>query len=200
MRSSGSWDRRRRSVPSATVRLDDTIDVPVRLDDAWAFLQDTRAIAGCIPGLDPASVVQETETRFRASLRHVALGVPSTWDLSAEVNRDESAHAVTILLDGDEVRLSLRLAGNARLVLAPSGEDAAHLSYAGDISVSGRLAGAGGPIIEKVIGNIIQRFLVEVGSAGQAPPPGRWRRFTAWLRRLPWNRRAQSDPRAVRRG
>jgi len=45
MRNAGAWEKRRRDVPSTTVHLDDTIDVPVDIDDAWRFLQDTHAIA-----------------------------------------------------------------------------------------------------------------------------------------------------------
>jgi len=184
MRSAGDWSRSQRSVPSTTVELDDTLDVPVDLDTAWVFIQDTRKIAACIPGLDPESVVQESATRFRGVLKHVALGVPSRWDLTADVQRADAAHELGIQLDGAESRVGLTLSGSTRLVLSSVDQAHARLAYSGSIRVEGRLAGAGSPIIHRVIENIIQRFLVEVGSAGQRAPEGRWDRFVAWLRHL----------------
>jgi len=183
MRNAGAWEKRRRDVPSTTVHLDDTIDVPVAIDDAWRFLQDTHAIAGCIPGLVPDSVVQEAPDRFRATLRHVALGVPSTWELVATVRRDQVAKTVDIHLDGTEARIGLTLVGDTGLVLTAADGSHARLSYRGDLTVQGRLAGAGGPVIERVISSIIQRFLVEIGSAGRVPErAGVWARFVAWIR------------------
>lgn len=166
------------------MHLDDTIDVPVSIVDAWRFLQDTHAIAACIPGLVPDSVVQESPTRFRGVLRHVALGVPSTWELVATIARDQSARTVDIHLDGEESRLALTLVGDTGLVLSDVDTSHARLAYHGDLTVSGRLAGAGGPVIERVISSIIQRFLVEIGSAGRVPErAGMWARLVAWLRR-----------------
>jgi carbon monoxide dehydrogenase subunit G len=184
MRSTGAWDRRRRAVPSTTVRLDDTIEVPVSIEDAWRFLGDTQAIASCIPGLVPGSVVEESPTRFSGVLRHVALGVPSTWNLVAAIERDQEAKTVDIHLEGKEPRLGLSLAGDAGLALTHIDVDRARLVYQGDLRVEGRLAGAGGPIIERVIASIIQRFLVEIGSAGRVPVhTSWWARAVGWLRR-----------------
>jgi carbon monoxide dehydrogenase subunit G len=184
-RRAGAWDKRRRELPSTVVRLDDTIDVPVDLDTAWRFIQDTRAIAGCISGLDPSSVRQESETRFYGSLKHVALGVPSTWALVADIERDERAHTARIHLDGVEPRLNLTLVGDTTLALSGVDGQHARLAYAGELKVEGRLAGAGGPIIDRVIASIIERFLMEVGSAGQGAPRGSWwSRVKAFLRRI----------------
>jgi hypothetical protein len=59
----------------------------------------------------------------------------------------------------------------------------ARLVYQADLRVEGRLAGAGGPIIERVIASIIQRSLVEIGSAGRVPArTSWWARVVAWLR------------------
>jgi len=190
-RSAGAWDKRRRATPSTEVLLDDTIDVPVDLETAWLFLQDTRAIAGCIPGLDPASIVQDSETRFQGSMRHVALGVPSTWALVADVQRDGDAHTVEIHLNGVEPRLNLSLVGETNLALSAIDARQVRLAYEGDLKVEGRLAGAGAPIINRVIESIIEQFLKEVGSAGRVPsaPTHWWQRFIAFVKRLTSGRR-----------
>ena len=182
-RSAGAWDKRRRALPSTDVHLDDTIDVPVDLDSAWRFIQDARAIAGCIPGLDPSSLVEESESRFHGTLKHVALGVPSTWALSAEIERDEPGHGLRVHLSGVEPRLNLTLTGNTDLALRAVDANESQLAYAGDVKVEGRLAGAGAPIIHRVIESIIERFLMQVGSAGQEAPSGWWVRLKAFVRR-----------------
>ena len=182
VRNAGAWGRRRSSVPSTTVKLSDTIPIPVGADAAWLYLQDIKAVAGCIKGLVPDSVEQVSDSTFRGTLRHLALGVPSVWQLEAVVARSDLVRALEIHLEGVEERLDLQLSGDARFAIDGADPATARLSYVGDITVSGRLAGAGGPIIERVVASIIERFVESVGVAGAtALEPSWWRRL---LRRI----------------
>ena len=118
--------------------------------------------------------------------RHVALGVPSTWRLEAHVGRSDADRALQIHLDGTEQRLDLRLQGDAHLRIGEGVAAGSELAYAGDLTVTGRMAGAGGPMIERIVASMIERFVQRVGSAGTAgaPSPGWWpRRLARVLRR-----------------
>src|SRR6187200_2649729 len=181
MRNPDAWGRRKREVPSATVQLADRIEMPVSADVAWRHVQDIKAVAACIPGLVPESIEQVSDDTFRGTLRHLALGVPSTWRLEAVVTRADPDRRLDIHLDGVEQRMDLHLSGDAALSIDQVDESAA-LTYTGDLTVSGRLAGAGGPIIERVVASIIERFVESVGAGGQvAPPRSWWRRLVAWV-------------------
>ena len=183
MRNAEAWGKRKRPEPSTDVVLDDSIEMPVSAEVAWAHLQDIDALAACIPGLQPESVVQTSPTTFQGTLRHVALGVPSTWRLTANVVRSEPDRALEVHLDGVEERLGLRLLGDARLVIVDTAP--ARLDYTGELTVRGRLAGAGGPIIDRVIASIIERFVEGVGAAGDLPMHrGRWQQVWNWIRSL----------------
>jgi carbon monoxide dehydrogenase subunit G len=183
------WKKRKRAEPSATVHLDDAIALPVGADATWAYLQDVRAVAACIPGLVPDSVEQVSDDTFTGTMKHVALGVPSTWLLTAHVGRDDDGRRLDVDLEGDEPRLSLRLEGGARLRIVDA--QPARLAYTGELSVRGRLAGAGGPVIERVIGSIIERFVQNLGSAGEVPPRHSWWRRTKERLRLLFARRSR---------
>jgi carbon monoxide dehydrogenase subunit G len=167
-----AWKKRKREEPSATVRLDDAIELPVGADIAWTYLRDARSVASFLPGLVPGSIEQVSDSRFTGTLKHVALGVPSTWLLTADVKRVDAEHRLDIHLDGEELRLVLHLAGDARLVVQDA--DPPRLDYRGELTVRGRLAGAGGPIIERVIGTIIERFVEAVAAAGDVRARRTW--------------------------
>ena len=155
--------------------------MPVSVDVAWTHVLDIKAVAACIPGLVPESIEQVSDDTFRGTLRHLALGVPSTWRLEAVVTRADPDRRLDIHLDGVEQRLDLHLSGDAALSIDQVDESAA-LTYTGDLTVRGRLAGAGGPIIERVVASIIERFVESVGAGGQvAPPRSWWRRLVAWV-------------------
>jgi carbon monoxide dehydrogenase subunit G len=188
MRNPDAWGRRKREVPSTTVQLADRIEMPVSADVAWRHVQDIQAVAACIPGLVPGSLEQVSEDAFRGTLRHLALGVPSTWRLEAVVTRADPDRRLDIHLDGEEERLDLHLSGDAALSIDQVDELAA-LTYTGDLTVRGRLAGAGGPIIERVVASIIERFVESVGAGGQvAPHRSWWQRLVAWVT-APFGRR-----------
>jgi carbon monoxide dehydrogenase subunit G len=181
-RDARAWTGRRRPVPSATVSLADTVTMPVAPDLAWRHLQDIEAVAACIPGLVEGSVERVDDDTFRGTMRHAALGIASLWHLTAHIDRSESDRALSIHLDGREERLDLTLTGDARLSIGTGESSGSALSYDGDLTVTGRLAGAGGPIIERVVASIIERFVQSIGSAGAPAPMGRWARFMAWVR------------------
>ena len=181
MRNADAWQKRKRPEPSSTVTLDGRLEVPVTAEAAWSHLQDVDAIAVCIPGLVPGSVERTSPTTVRGRMKHLALGVPSTWQLTAEIGHTESDRTLDIRLEGVEERLDLKLSGEARLSVAEG--DPTHLDYAGSVTVRGRLAGAGGPIIERVVASIIERFVERLGAAGATPVRrGRWRRLWDRLR------------------
>lgn len=172
-------------MPSTTVSLTDTVVMPVAPGVAWRHLHDIEAVAACIPGLVPGSVEQVGVDSFRGSLRHLALGIPSLWRLTARVEISEPDRTLTIHLDGTEERLDLALVGDARLSIGSGEATCAALAYSGDLTVTGRLAGAGGPIIERVVASIIERFVEAVGGAGVVPVKIGWRaRLMARLRSL----------------
>lgn len=187
-RDTRAWERRRRAVPSTTVSLSGAVDLPVPVDAAWDFLQDTEAVAACIPGLEPDSIERIDDDTFRGSLRHLAMGVPSRWQLEAGVRRAPAERSFAVRLDGTEPRLGLTLGGDAQLWVR-LGSDGPELAYAGELTVTGRLAEAGGPIIERVVASIIERFVENVRGAGTpGAPPSWWARLLDRLTR-PFRRR-----------
>lgn len=183
-----TWGRKR-PTPSTTVKVDDVVSLPVCADVAWARVLDVKAVASCLPGLVPDTLRLLDDGQYQARVQALAIGVTATWEMTARLAPDEASRRLAITLEGDDHRLGLRLDGTADLQVQPNGTINSQLAYAGTVTVQGRLAAAGGPIISAVVANMVQRFVHSLSGA-TVPQPRRLRRVGLILARVPrWFRR-----------
>lgn len=166
-----AWERRRRTASTA-VDLADRVALVLSPDDAWRRLNDVEAVAACIPGLVPGSLERIGEHEFRGKLRKTALGVPAAWSLKADLQPSEGDRRLAVRLEGEEPRLGLRLSGWATLAVGAGTATPSDLDYRAHVEITGRLAGAGGPVIRDVVDNIVRRFVATVGEVPAAAPRG----------------------------
>ncbi|GEM_PF-6796828 len=183
-----AWGRKR-PVPSTTVNVDDVVSLPVTADVAWARMLDVSAVASCLPGLVPETLRPLGDGRYQAKVQATAMGVTATWEMTAQLTPDAVNRRLAVTLEGDDQRLGMRLAGTADLQLQPRSTAGTQLAYAGTVTVQGRLAAAGGPVITAVVENMLHRFVHSLSGT----TPLRSRRLhrarliavgiTAWFRR-----------------
>lgn len=176
------WNRRRK-VPVAAVEIADDLVISVPVEVAWQRLEDLPALAGCVPGFVPESFRRVSATDFEGQIRATALGVTANWQMRANVRAHPGEHTMAVKLQGEDPRLGLRVEGAADICVSPGGAPASRLRYSGQVTVTGRLAAAGGPIINVVVQTMLGRFAAALGrsDAAQATPVRWWRR---WLRAL----------------
>lgn len=109
--------------------------------DVWDLLQDTRAVARCLPG---AELVEELgDDRYRGALR-VAIGplkMNYTGDV-AIVDRDSRDHRIILDATGRDKRGSGAVQAHVRLQVSPEGRGA-RLDVISDVDLTGRIASLG---------------------------------------------------------
>lgn len=160
------WSRRTPREPAGTtVKLDDTLTLPITPDEAWARLEDVPLVASCLPGLDPSSIVAVEPDSFRATMAQTVMGVTAQWDLRATLHPDPGRRRLKVELVGEDARLKLRLDGVADVAVESGGAGSARLDYTADVRVIGSLAAMGGPVIRSIVTDAIAQFVAVVGGA-----------------------------------
>jgi carbon monoxide dehydrogenase subunit G len=183
------WSKRTaKKTAGTTVQLDDRVVVPVSPDLAWQRLEDVPLVASCLPGLDPSTLVAESDNVFRARMVNTVMGISANWDLKATIQPDPSRRVLDVVLDGEDGKLNMKLAGVASIKVEPSEMGEALLDYTANLRIDGSLAAMGGPVIRSILSDAIDQFVNVVG--GSAPiEKAPWRvRFLERIRSL-WSRR-----------
>jgi carbon monoxide dehydrogenase subunit G len=160
-----AWDRRRRAPPRAVVDVADTVALTTAVADVYPRLADAGFVAACLPGLVPGSLAANHDGSYAAAVRQTVVGVTATWQLRVTVEPDEPRHRVDIYLSGSERRLRMTMLGGAGVTVAQTNTASSKLTYTGHVEVEGRLAAAGGPIIRRLVGETLQRFVARLGAA-----------------------------------
>jgi carbon monoxide dehydrogenase subunit G len=149
----------------------------------WQRLQDVDAVASCLPGLVPGSLVVLGEDKYSAQLEHSAMGMTAHWDLRATMQLSDDRR-LRVLLDGDDKRLNLAMNGWAEVDVQSEDADRTALDYKAHVRVDGSLAALGGPIVRGIVTEALERFVIEVSgdtAPERATTAGRVRGFVARL-------------------
>jgi carbon monoxide dehydrogenase subunit G len=177
------WSRRTaKKTAGTTVVLDDVVVVPVTPATAWTRLEDVPLVASCLPGLDPASLVAESENVFRARMVNTVMGISANWDLTAVIEPDPTRHALTVTLGGEDTRLNMKLKGTANVLVRADESGHALLDYTADLRIDGSLAAMGGPVIRSILSDAIGQFVEVVGGQEPAEQVPWYVRFSELLR------------------
>jgi carbon monoxide dehydrogenase subunit G len=155
------------------VQLEHSFEVPVPVDDAWNILLDVERVAPCMPGATLESV--DTD-EFRGKVKVKVGPIQVTYTGSARfVDRDDTAHQVTIEASGKEVRGSGTAKASVRASLASVTADRTRVDVLTDLAITGRPAQFGRGVMVDVGGKIIGQFakcleqLIESSGAVEAP-------------------------------
>jgi carbon monoxide dehydrogenase subunit G len=123
------------------VKLQHHTDVSASPEDVWSFLQDTRAVVGCLPG---AELVDDLgDDRYQGLLK-VAVGplkMAYAGDVSV-VERDADAHRMVLDASGRDKRGSGAVQAHVRLQVAPI-DAGSRIDVVSDVELSGRIASLG---------------------------------------------------------
>jgi carbon monoxide dehydrogenase subunit G len=151
-----------------------TLEAPAA--EVFARLRDADTVALCLPGVVDGSLTAHDDDSVTVQVRQTVLGVAANWQLRMRMRPDALSKRLEIGLTGIEQRLGMKLNGDARTTA---------LGYRGHVTVEGRLATTGAPIINRIVEETLRRFAAALGSpAGTSQVAPRRRvlaRFRAWL-------------------
>lgn len=123
------------------MKLEHQIEVDASTEEVWAFLQDTHAVAQCLPGAD---LVDELgDDRYEGLLR-ITIG-PLKMNYAGDVSVVErNAESLRMMLDanGRDKRGSGAVQAHVWLQVEP-GETGCRIEVVSDLDLSGRIASLG---------------------------------------------------------
>lgn len=154
------------------VEVGETVRLAVPWQAAWARIEDSRSLAGCLPGLVPGSLEALGSGRFSAKMRHTALGVTAEWDFEVALAATPEDRRLDLQLAAREPRLRMEMTGGSLIHITESNGGTA-LSYEGSVEVRGALAALGAPIVRSVVAETLHRFVISVGAAPTPPSADR---------------------------
>ncbi|MDH6484064.1 SRPBCC family protein [Streptomyces sp. SAI-127] len=165
------------------MKLENTLSIPVAVDDAWQVLLDVERVAPCVPGATlTASDGDEHRGRIKVKLGPIALTYSGTVTF---LKRDEQAKVVVLEAGGREARGNgtAKALVTCRLSDAGGGRTAVHVET--DLSITGKPAQFGRGTLAEVSGALMERFAGEPRrrNRGQLTRTGRAFTHSGALRR-----------------
>ncbi|MEV0049851.1 SRPBCC family protein [Saccharopolyspora shandongensis] len=151
------------------MKLQHQTEVGASAEDVWTFLQDTRAVAQCLPG---AELVNELgDDRYEGVLR-VAIG-PLKMNYAGDVlvvERDAEAHRMALNATGRDKRGSGAVQANVRLQVT-SADAGSRIEVVSDVDLSGRIASLGRGVRD-VSNRMFVEFADQLSNRIEHPEPG----------------------------
>ena len=150
------------------MKLQHQTEVDAAPDDVWAFLQDTSAVVGCMPG---AELVDDLGDDRYEGVLHVAIG-PLKMNYAGQasvVERDADARRMVLDAAGRDKRGSGSVQAHVQVEVAPA-DSGSRIVVVSDIDLTGRIASLGRGIRD-VSNQMFVAFADELG--GRIEHPGR---------------------------
>lgn len=156
------------------MKFDNTFEVPLPPDQAWALLLDVRRIAPCMPGAELTEVMDERSFKGRVGVKlgPVALSFAGTARFE---ELDEAAHRARVKAQGTDTKGRGGANAAAAFTLSPIA-GGTRVDIATDLNLSGSVAqyGRGAGMIQAVAAELIGQFaasLREMIARDVASPP-----------------------------
>jgi uncharacterized protein len=164
----------------ATVKLENTFEVPAAPEQAWDLLMDVPRVIPCMPGAELTETVDDSTWKAKMTVK---LG-PMSFAFATDVKREEAD------VDAQRAKLSARAremrgrgGGQATIESTLTRVDGGtRVNIVTDMSLSGAVAQYGRGMVEDVAGQLVDRFAEclrtqlapraeEAAAAAAAAPP-----------------------------
>jgi carbon monoxide dehydrogenase subunit G len=157
------------------VQLSNTFTVSLPVDQTWDTFLDLERIAPCLPG---AAITDVDGDSFEGGVKIKVGPISAQYHGSGTfVEKDESAHRVTISAKGKDVGGQGNAEATIVATLTPHG-DGTQVKVETDLDLSGRVAQFGRGVISDVTGRLMTQFAknleaeINAGSLGTDGAPG----------------------------
>ena len=129
--------------------------VGVPRDVAFAFLQDPRRLAACIPGC--SDLRELGANRYSAVLSNRIGFVTVSFKVVIEVTRIDAPHAIDATITGDAIGLAGHAVATASVALTEDGPQTI-VRYTTAITLTGKLGGIGQPVFRATSAQLARQF------------------------------------------
>ncbi|MDE0058543.1 MAG: SRPBCC family protein [Defluviicoccus sp.] len=141
------------------MEFENSFNVAVPVDEAWAILTDIERIAPCMPGAELTEIVDENSFRGKVSVRLGPVALTFQGDAKFE-ERDDSGHSARVKAQGRDAKGRGGANANVDFRLVPADDGTTEVQIRTDLQLSGSVAqyGRGVGMIKDVAGQLIGRF------------------------------------------
>ena len=138
--------------------LETTGEVTVETDSAtaFAFMQDPKRLAGCIPGC--RDLRELASGRYSAVLTNRVAFMTLSFKVVIDVVRMEPPNEIEAKITGDAVGLSGHLVATARVQLTAAAARRTTIRYMTDVGLTGKLGGLGQPAFRATSAQLAREF------------------------------------------
>lgn len=134
-------------------------DIPLRIDEVWAALNDAETLAKAIPGCQELNKISDTELAAKVKLK---IG-PVSATFTGEVTLSELNPPHSYVISGSgKGGVAGGATGSARVELEPIDDGAAtRLTYEVNAAVTGKIAQLGSRLIESTAKKLATKFFTD---------------------------------------
>ena len=159
------------------MEFDNSFEVPVAVDQAWALLNDIERIAPCFPGAELTEVVDADTFKGKVSVRLGPVALAFVGQASFQ-ERDAAAHSARVKAQGNDSKG--RGGANADVVFSMAPVDGGgtsvtihtKLQLSGAVAQYGRGVGMVADLSQQLIGQFAESLRVQLAGAEAAEPGG----------------------------
>ncbi|MBA4866539.1 SRPBCC family protein [Streptomyces sp. PSKA54] len=138
------------------MKLENTLSIPVAVEDAWRVLLDVERVAPCVPGATlTASDGDEHRGRIKVKLGPIGLTYNGTVTF---LSRDEQARIVVLEAGGREARGNGTAKALVTCRLTDAGDDRTDVHVETELNITGKPAQFGRGTLAEVSGALMDRF------------------------------------------
>jgi carbon monoxide dehydrogenase subunit G len=148
------------------MELENSFDVPVPVDEAWALLLDVERVALCMPGATLESIDgDEMKGRVKVKVGPISMTFKGT---ARFVDRDDENHSLAMRASGKDVRGSGGANATMRMSLTDLGA-ATRCTVKTDLAVTGKPAQFGRGVMSDVSSRLIGQFAKRLAEEVENP-------------------------------
>ncbi len=141
------------------MEFENSFNVGVPVDEAWAILTDVERIAPCMPGAELTEVIDENSFKGKVSVRLGPVALTFAGDARFE-DRDDEGHSARVKAQGRDAKGRGGANANVDFRLLPAQDGTTTVQIRTDLQLSGSVAqyGRGVGMIKDVATQLIDRF------------------------------------------
>lgn len=150
------------------MKLENSFEIPMPVDEAWPILLDIERIAVCLPGAAIDSSADDVYTG-RVKIKAGPVTVSYAGEMQMQ-DVDEQNHSVKLAAQGKEQRGSGTVKADIAARVLPAGESSARVELVTDLAITGKPAQLGRGLIADVGSKIIDQFAANLAREMSGPP------------------------------
>jgi carbon monoxide dehydrogenase subunit G len=132
------------------------------------FVRDPVRLAQCIPGC--TDLRELSPDRYSAVLTNEVAFITLRFKVIVEVVKVEPPNLIEAKITGEAIGLVGRVAANAQLQLFEAGPNQTHVSYAANVSLTGKIGGLGEPVFRAKSAEVAREFGANLKAAIERTP------------------------------